>query len=298
MSWKRWLASFLVISSVLTAAEELDEEIPDYSFWDCHPVHIGGQAIALGEATVKRRGGGGDDGHVYFRRASAFTSLLLPISKEHIFSPRLDWTWVNLDWNNNPAFNTTNFYYYRFALSYYTTAVEKWRWITRADYTVDQKHFSGSYGLFSGMIWGTYQLFHDWHYHIGGLAYVGLNTTTYYPIIGFDYAPTEHWSMQFVFPMLYSVEYHFNCNWSLALKGRPVKERIRVGGNEPQPKSIFSYSTFGGEINLKYEKFLRGDIELFVGYNFGGPFYIKQPQALYTDVQGAPYVGLSLDYGF
>ncbi len=122
-----------------------------------------------------------------------------------------------------------------------------------------------------------------------------------YPIIGVDYAPNKKWLFQAVFPINYSIEYACNAEWKISLKGRPLKERFRTGPDEPQPRSIFCYSTMGAECNIHYEKFLRVEAELFAGYNFGGSFYIKNKNgqdALYTNVQGAPYAGASFNWGF
>lgn len=106
---------------------------------------------------------------------------------------------------------------------------------------------------------------------------------------------------QFIFPMNYSIEYSIGKEWRLSLKGRPLKERFRTGPREPQPRSIFSYSTIGAEFNIHYEKFLRVEAEVFVGYNFGGSMYIKDKMGhlpLYTNVQGAPYAGGNFNWGF
>ena len=288
----------LLVGISLSAAEELDENVPNYTYWDCHPIHVGGQGIWMGEATVEHHDA--KTGHILFNRVSAVGSILVPINEKHILAPRVEWAAVTLDWNENPAFHKIHFQYVQFALSYYTTALERWRWITRFDYSLDVDHFDapGPFGLWSGMVWGTYQLFKDWRYHIGALAYTGMEQYIVYPIIGFDYAPSQKWLIELIFPITYSVQYKVSDHWALALKGRPIKERFRVGPNEPQPFAVTTYSTFGGEFNVRYEYPMRFEAEAFIGYNFGGNFYIKNPGALYNDVKGAPYVGFNVDYGF
>ncbi len=122
-----------------------------------------------------------------------------------------------------------------------------------------------------------------------------------YPVIGLDYAPNKKWLFQAIFPITYSVEYSYGKHWRFSLKGRPLKERFRVGNKEPAPRSVFCYSSMGAEFNIHYERFLRLEIEAYAGYNFGGSFYIKDQRgknALYTDVGGAPYGGLTVNYGF
>jgi hypothetical protein len=57
----------------------------------------------------------------------------------------------------------------------------------------------------------------------------------------------------------------------------------------------------GAELNAHYERFMRFEAEAFIGYNFGGSFYIKDAHnhnTLYANMGGAPYAGAKLDYAF
>lgn len=277
-----------------------EEDYSSMSYWDFHPLHIGGNMIRIGGAPVEAHDYGG---HLYFRKNSAFVNLLVPVSRTTYFFPRFDFVNFTLDWNQNPKFNETHFYYAQFGLMFYSTGLENWRWIIRADYNIDLEHFSqgGKYGLFSGLVWGKYELNPRWSYHVGAFTTIGLEAAPVYPVIGFDYAPNKYWMLEAVFPILYSIQYKIDKNWKLAIKGRPLKERFRVSSKEPQPRSIFNYSSIGTEFSVKYEQFLWLEIELYGGYNFGGNFYIKDQSGhkpLYTEVSGAPYGGLSIDYGF
>jgi hypothetical protein len=290
----------LFLLSVLSGAlfAQGDEE-PSQSLWDYHPIHLGGNILRIGKADVD----GYPDGHLYFRKNNAYLMMLVPISAETYFFPRVDWNSFTLDWNKNPKFNQTHFYYAQFGLMCYTTAMEHWRWIARVDGNLDLEHFAhpGTYGLLSGFLWGAYQFSEKWHYHIGGLGYVGLKGDTVYPLIGFDYSWDDHWKITAIFPIEYSLQYKLGKEWRFSLKGRPLKERFRTGGQQPQPRSIFSYSTIGAEANIHYEREMRFELELFAGYNFGGNFYIKNQnghEALYTTVGGAPYAGGTIDYAF
>lgn len=278
-----------------------EEPTESVSLWDYHPIHVGGNAIFLGNANVDLKNGP-HSGNLSFNKENAFLYCFLPINKESYFLPRIEWNTFHLDWNQNPKFTETRFYFVQFALTFLSIGLEKWRWIARADYNIDIKHFSNpkSYGLFSALLWGTHEFYEKWHYHIGAFGYTGFDGQEVYPIIGFDYTFNNHWFVQAVFPINYSVEYSFNKQWRLSLKARPLKERFRAGKFEPQPRSVFSYSSMGAEFNLHYEKFLQLEIEFFAGYNFGGDFYIKDRNGnnpLYTYIEGAPYAGASLNWG-
>ena len=276
------------------------KEEKSYSLWDYHPIHIGGNFLQIGNASVSKSDGGGQ---LLYQKANAFLYMLLPISEKSYFFPRVEWNTLDFNWNHNEKFHQTRYYFAQFALTFYSTAVDKWRWILRANYNLDLEHFNNpsEYGLFEGLVWGAYQIHRKWHYHIGTFGYTGMRGAQVYPVLGFDYSWNKNWTILLVFPIEYSLSYKLGENWNFSLRGRPLKERFRSGENEPQPRSIFSYSSIGLELNARYEIFMRFEAELFGGCNFGGTFYIKNAHnrnASYYDVGAAPYGGASLNYGF
>jgi hypothetical protein len=277
----------------------LGDEEASYGYWDIHPLHIGGNILRIGKAPVDSN----DNGHLYFRKNNAYLNLLVPINRHSYFFPRVEFNNFTLNWNKNEKFNETHFYYAQFGLTFYSTGLNDWRWILQGTYNLDLEHFSqpSLYGLFSLLIWGKYTLHKKWHYHVGVLGTVGMEAAPVYPIIGIEWTPNKTWTFEAIFPITYSIQYKLNKNWRFSIKGRPLKERFRVGSHEPQPRSVFNYSSIGTEFNVQYERFLWLEIQLYAGYNFGGNFYIKNQfgrQAEYTEVGGAPYGGLSVDYGF
>lgn len=287
-------SSFFLFASLLSSQEA---EKPSESLWDYHPLHVGGNFINVGKADIDK------GGNLYYQKANAFLFMLLPISRYSYFFPRVEWNTFRLKWNENPKFNQSRFYYVQFGLTFYSTAIDRWRWILRADYNIDLEHFhqAGQYGLFSGLLWGAYELHRKWHYHLGALGYTGMSGQEVYPIIGLDFAPNSTWLFQAIFPIDYSVQYKFWQYFRLSAKARPLKERFRTGKREPQPKSVFSYSSVGAELNLHFEIERRFEFEIYGGYNFGGDFYIKDKNghnSLYTHVENAPYFGANLDYAF
>lgn len=291
---RKFLFCLLSITATTLFAEE-----DSYSFWDYHPWRMGGQAIRFGKAEVS----GSEGGHLSFRKTNAFTSMLVPITRHHILIPRVEYNLYTMDWNKNPKFDDTHFYYMQFSLGYMNTALEKWRWIFRFDYNIDVEHFSNPnpYSLYNFLGWGSYQIHRKWHYHLGILGYKGMEGEMVYPIIGLDFKPNKNWFFQAIFPMTYSAEYLLDPYWRFAFKVRPMKERLRAGNNEPQPRSVLSYSTTGAELNVHFQYTRWVELEIYGGYNFGGKFYIKDRNghhAIYTDLGGSPYAGLALEWGF
>src|SRR5579872_1121646 len=126
----RILLTVVIASTSLLIAEEETT----FSYWNIHPLHIGGNAIRLGSADVTEVP---EKGHLIFGKYNAFLDLLVPVTKKSYFFPRVDWTTFTLDWNKNPKFNATQFNYTQFSLSFFTTDLENWRWIMRAQYNLD-----------------------------------------------------------------------------------------------------------------------------------------------------------------
>ncbi len=295
---KKLIISFLLLSAFsFTCLYGDEEDYGSYSYWDFHPLHSGGNALWIGQADLSD----GNPGSVRFNKENVFLSLIIPISRVSYFIPRVEFNTFIMDWDRNPTFNRSRFNYIQYSLTFYSTALEKWRWILRADYNMDIKHPYASYGLFSTLAWGAYELNERWHYHVGFLTYQGMRGGWVYPLIGLDYTLNKEWRFQVIFPIDYAIEYSINKYWRLSLKGRPLRERFRVGSHEPQPRSIFNYSSVGSEFNVHYERFLRLEVEAFVGYNWGGTLYIKNHRgknAFYTNFGGAPYAGATLNFGF
>jgi hypothetical protein len=297
---KKLILAIVSIASFSLTATELETEKDDpISYWSLHPLHIGGNAIQLGSADVRDVSKGGE---LTFGKYNIFADLLVPVTKKTYFFPRVDWTTFTLDWNHNPKFNQKQFDYAQFSLTFFSIEMEKWRWIMRASYNLDIKYFDNpsQYGLFTGLIWGSNEVNEKLNCHFGAYGYTGMEGDQIWPVIGFDYSPTKKWTLFAVFPIEYFIQYKIDHHWQLALKVRPLKERFRVGAKELQPKSIFSYTSVGSEFNIHYEIFRRFEFEAYGGWNFGGEFYIKDEfgnNPLYTHTGGAPYGGISLNWG-
>lgn len=275
------------------------EETPSYTYWSFHPLHAAGNGIWVFPASMQTP----QAGDLEFGKVNGSLELLVPVSRTSYFFPRVTWNTFYLNWDQNPRFNQHVFDALQFSLAFYTIALTSWRWIARFDYMIDPHHMNrpGLYSLYSALLWGCYAINEKWHYHIGSFGYWGMEGSTVYPLIGFDYAPTSQWLLQAIFPIDYSVQYQFHPLFRLSAKVRPLKERWRTDKNQPSPRSIFNYTSSGFELNLHYEIERRLIIEIFGGWNFGGNLYIKDQKgknALYTKFDGAPYVGANLDFGF
>jgi hypothetical protein len=299
MEAKRFLIIAALIASTGFAAEE-----EQHSLWHYHPLHVGAQIIRTGQSDCYQTKPIHlvHDGYVRFNKSCVFMTMLAPINRNNIFIPQIQYNFVTFDWSRNPKFHKKDFSYFVFDLLFFSTSIDRWKWILRFDYNaqLEYSHHIGQYSLYNGLLWGSYQLHPKWHYHVGALGYVGMEGYNIYPIIGIDFAPNKRWFFQALFPINYSVEYKIS-DWTIAIKGRPLKERLRAGLHEPSPRAIFSYSSVGTELNIRFEKQLRFSCEGYAGYNCGGHLYVKNnnaSHAIYSKFHGAFYGGGSIDYGF
>jgi hypothetical protein len=273
----------------------LGQAQPPDSYWDYHPLRLEGQTLHIGQADVEH-------GHLAYRTNELASSILLPLSTKTYLFPKLSWRYFTLDWNQNPKFRSTHFNALNLACTLYTTALQDWRWIAKLDYQSDLEHLDQlqEYGLWTALLWGSYTFKPSWRYHVGTLAYTGLESTTLYPLLGLDYTLCS-WNFSFIFPIEYKIQYQWTYHFATALQGRPLKERFRVGSRETQPKSVFNYTSVGAELLFSYTMEKQLTLEAFAGYSFGGTLYIKDRfgnDPIYVSVRTAPYVGGRLDYGF
>ena len=101
-----------------------DSDINSYSYWDFHPIHLGGNVLRLSGANISDTSLGG---RLFYRKTNAFLYMLLPISTKTYFLPQVNWTTFTMEWAKNPKFHQNHFYYAGFSLTFYTTAIDTWR---------------------------------------------------------------------------------------------------------------------------------------------------------------------------
>src|SRR3989344_5669337 len=120
---------FLTLLACSLFAQE-DPDYSSYSYWDFHPLHTGGNLIAIGNADLTPKHSD-QTGTIVFNKGNAFLQMLVPVSRTSYFFPRVEWHTFTMDWNENPKFHQTHFHYLQFALTFFSTAIEQWRWIMR-----------------------------------------------------------------------------------------------------------------------------------------------------------------------
>src|SRR4051812_38792595 len=105
---------------LLSFAAFADDHAPT-SYWSFHPLQAGGSVIGIGKADISETPLGGT---IQFTKANTFAELLIPITPKTYLLPRADWSTFTMNWDKNPKFDTTQFYFAQFSLTFYSIDLE------------------------------------------------------------------------------------------------------------------------------------------------------------------------------
>lgn len=224
-------------------------------------------------------------------------------NENNSLTPGVAYSHFRFGWDENPFFSQKNFRNVQTSLSYLTRSLENWMWIAGVTWSQDLNHFSNwrQYGLLTAVLWGRGYIRPDFHIHGGAVGYRGLEGGKILPIFGIDWIITPKWVVNAIFPYIYSITYYLDANWSFMFKGSPFSGRYRAKEDEPHPKSIFRYRSFGIDMNVYFRIKNYFAFQLYWGYNFGGELYIKNRKgknANYFKFKDAPYIGVNAGLAF
>lgn len=214
----------------------------------------------------------------------------------------LGYLYTDFQWKHNPFFRRNHFNYASVALGFATKRVTNWLWQASVAMNQDTDHLNvGKYANYDILLWGRYNWSRCVGYHVGFLAFTGMNINKVWPVIGFDYEFSRKWKLNGVYPMNISLVYRLNQNFSAALAGRAFYNRYRVGAHERVREAIFEYLNSGAEFALNYECSSRIKLNAHAGRTFGGEIRISNKyhhHVRHLDIDSAFYFGGSLDFSF
>ncbi|MBB63608.1 MAG: hypothetical protein CMO81_00920 [Waddliaceae bacterium] len=206
---------------------------------------------------------------------------------------------IGLKWLANPHFSDDRFERFIATVGLVSVCFTDWVWKSRISLYSDlDEAFRHRYNLYEGMAWGTYDWNHRTNVHIGLLARIGMHQEDIYPILGFDYRPTQCWEFSVIFPMDTSIMYHPNEDWSMGVAIRYAKTRARVGALETVPNAIFEYMNYGGELRLNFHPHPAFKLSLVGGSTISGEIEVFDATGNTIDKQDIDpsiYFGGSLD---
>lgn len=212
------------------------------------------------------------------------------------------YTYTDFDWKQNPYFRQNHFNVATIELGFATKRLSGWLWQANFSMNLDMNHCNvNKYANYDILLWGRYSWGRCFGYHVGFLAYTGMNVNRVWPVIGFDWTINRKWKLNMVYPLNISLVYDVNSKLSLALAGRAFINRYRVGQHEHIPLAIFEYRNSGGEFAVNYQWRPSCKVNLHVGRTIGGLIRISNQNHHHIrnlNIDGACYFGANLDYSF
>lgn len=211
------------------------------------------------------------------------------------------YTRYDLDWNENPYFDENDYDMVSVSAGFYSHRLYNWDWkgSVKMNFNPDHLNFN-DYVTWDLLLWGRYELASDWGFHAGFLVLTGMKIDRVYPIVGLDWTINEHWKVNAIFPLNFSVIYSLDCNWSFALASRFWDVRQRTGKTEPLSRAVWEYRNIGGELSANY-KVGGWNFNAHVGYTSGGRLKISDRHLNHShklNFAGSPYVGAEVAYNF
>jgi hypothetical protein len=215
----------------------------------------------------------------------------------------LGYTAMQFDWDKNHFFRATDMGQLSLSLSGFSNRLERWRWQAQLTASWEPRYSNFTdYTNYDIILWGRHEYcnWKDFHLHIGFWAEAGMRLDHIYPIIGFDWAFSEKWMLNLVFPMNMSLVYALDEHWSAALAVRIFNVRYRFGEHEHLEKALLYYRNGGLELAMNYGKGLL-TANIHVGVTAGGRFRISDHENKHKkhfNMDSAAYAGGEVAYRF
>jgi hypothetical protein len=272
-------------------------QLSDYSFvHTCKHAHIRSEYRQIGNAEFDSSSVKGSK----LAYADGYANLFLShhLNRHNALSWEAGYTYMNIDWDENPRFSQKQFNIGTASLAWISTSVDCWRWILRGGASVDTHSFNfGHTGVYHGLLWGRYQHTERLGLHLGAFGYGGIHNYYVMPVIGFDWLMSCKWRLNVIFPLDMAIRYYMSENWTLKVAysgfGGPYRYPFRARGGEGSYSSpIFMIHSNGADIDLKYHYKNTFYVSIGGGYNFGGWILIRNNEnhhGKYYDYNTAPY---------
>lgn len=268
----KWLFIFLLPATVFGQIEWGEqEELPSPPPF--YPFSLGGSYLNVANATFHTPDVKGEK--IKYEQYDVNFTFTYPFSEICGMIFAAGWVGTEVNWKENPDFDETNFDYIDLTVGGFTKAFSKWTWTLTLSAFLDTAEFSLiDYALYQGLLWGKYNMQKDLELDFGFLLEAGLNKDKIWPILGFIYTPNKKLRIHAVYPIDMIVEYDVHDKVMLGAAIRILRNRHRVKNDEPSPRAVFQYQSWGGEFDIQYTPFKRFFARAFVGSTFGGALKI------------------------
>ena len=271
---KKWLLSMIIALPILAQDDyEAQFDVVPPTAPPLFPISVSGSYISVTPAKFHTPDVKGeklkytqyDTGITYTQPCSEVWGLIFGAG----------WIGTEVAWAQNPDFNEDYFNYINGQIGGFTKALPDWTWTATFGLFFDTEKFSlADYTLYQLSVWGKYEWFECLEFDVGFIFEAGLDKQKVWPILGFVWNPSEVWHINAVFPILMNIERDFWEYWKAGFGFQFLRNRHRVGSNEPNPQCIFEYHTWGYEGNLSFSPAKNIYIIGFGGATFPGDLKI------------------------
>lgn len=205
-------------------------------------------------------------------------------------------------WKQNPNFNQEYFNNLNVDIGGFSTHFPCWLWKWDLGAAFDLDHMKvAQYTLYSGTLWGRYELYDNVGLHMGAIVTTGLHKNKAWPIIGLDYTWRKCLKLSLVYPVDMSAMYNIADCWALGVAQRFFWTRHRVGLHEPVPRALVEYRNSGTEGRLTYKCDPGIYASVHAGYAYGNDLIITNQLAkdgTHYKFDGAAYYGVDVTVKF
>lgn len=308
--WRLILTTLILSSGCLSADIELSSDIGSESIHSLEkniqsgrgPFSLEVTYDAIGRSKIRKKHFRHQ--HISFAEGQAQLGIIYYYNPEYKegLSAAVGYTYTDLDWRHNPAFDQEQFHTYNVTLEGFSKRLGRWLWIGQVKFNMDADHLDFSeYFRWGGLLWGRYDYCPNIGVHAGLLFTTGMKIDHVYPIIGFDWCFRENWKLNLVFPVNISLIYTIDECWSVALAARIFDSIHRAGKHEDLSRALFEYRNGGIEAAVEYDCDSWLKVNGHIGATTGGKLRISNRHNKHVHhykFNSAGYVGGELEYRF
>lgn len=206
------------------------------------------------------------------------------------------------DWNSNPYFNQEEFNNLVIDIGGFSARYPCWlfKGLLRTRINLDDFN-TRNYRLFTGTLWGRYEICHNNYFHMGFIVEWGMRRGKVWPIIGFESQLTACTKLNLIYPLDMSLRYSFYKQWFVGVAANFFYYRNRLKKDENISRGFITYRNTGLELQVGYECCPYILADLHIGQAFGNEVKISDHQdknASHHKFKSAFYFGARLNFKF
>lgn len=205
-------------------------------------------------------------------------------------------------WKHNPYYKQEYFNTVSFGILGFTHRMCDWDLKASAQVNFDPEHLNfQDYVNYNLLLQSRYAFCGNWGLNLGFLALTGMKIDRFYPIVGVDWRINDKWKINAIYPLDFSINYLYNCNWTLTVGSRFWDNRHRFAKSAELSMGLIEYRNYGAEFRVSYNRNSKILANVHAGYTTGAKLRISDRHHQHTHrikFNGAPYVGAEASVNF